>query len=69
MNRGQDKLNIEANVWLLSEVFNFCKTRATKNSNWSNAASANASEEEIKQFTNCVIKSFKGVAMFPTIIN
>jgi hypothetical protein len=69
MDRGQDKLSIEGNVWLLSEIFNNCKARATKNSNWSNPASANVTDEEIKQFTNCVTKSFKGVALFPTIIN
>ena len=69
MDRAQEKLNIEGNVWLLAEIFNNCKTRATKNSNWNNPASAIATEEELKQFSNCVTKSFKGVALFPTIIN
>ena len=69
MDRAQEKLNIEAHVWLMSEIFNNCKTRATKNSNWSQPASGVATEEEVKQFTNCVTKSFKGIALFPSIIN
>jgi hypothetical protein len=69
MDRPQDKVNIEAHVWLMSEIFNNCKNRATKNSNWSQPASAAATEEELKQFTNCVTKSFKGIALFPSIIN
>jgi hypothetical protein len=60
---------MEAHVWLMSEIFNNCKTRATKNSNWSQPASGVATEDELKQFTNCVTKSFKGIALFPSIIN
>ena len=69
MDRTQEKLNMEAHVWLMSEIFNNCKTRATKNSNWSQPASGVATEDELKQFTNCVTKSFKGIALFPSIIN
>jgi hypothetical protein len=69
MDNTHEKLNIEAHVWLMSGIFNNCKNRATKNSNWNQPASAVATEEELKQFTNCITKSFKGVALFPSIIN
>ena len=66
---NQEKVNIEAHVWLFAEIFNNCKNRATKNSNWSQPASGNPTDEEVKAFTNCITKSFKGVALFPSIIN
>ena len=69
MDRTQEKLNLEAHVWLLSEIYSNCKTRSIKNANWTNPDSGNATEEELKNFTNCVTKSFKGIALYPTIIN
>ncbi len=68
MDRVQDKLNLESHVWLLSGVFKNCKDRTIKNSNWSQAASANATEDELKQFSNCVTKNLKAVALFPSVI-
>ena len=69
MDRVQDKLNLEAHVWTLSAIYKNCKDRSIKNANYSNAASGNATDEEIKQFTNCVTKNLKAVALFPSIIN
>jgi hypothetical protein len=69
MDRLESKLNLEGHVWLLTGVFKTCKDRTIKNTNYSNAASANATDDEIKQFTNCVTKNLKAVALFPSIIN
>ena len=69
MDRVQDKLNLEAHVWTLSAIYKNCKDRSIKNANYSNPASGNATDEEIKQFTNCVTKNLKAVALFPSIIN
>ena len=55
MDRVQEKLNFEAHVWLLSEIYSNCKTRATKNVNWSNPASGNATDEELKNFSSSFI--------------
>ena len=68
MDRLQDKLNLESHVWALTGIFKTCKDRTIKNANWSNANSAIASEEEIKQFSNCVTKSLKAIALFPATI-
>ncbi len=69
MDRVQDKLNLEAHVWTLSAIYKNCKDRSTKNSNFANAASGTATDDEIKQFTNCVTKNLKAIALFPSIIN
>ena len=69
MDRVQDKLNLEAHVWTLSGVFKTCKDRTTKNTNYTTPASGNATDEEMKQFTNCVTKNLKAIALFPSIIN
>ena len=69
MDRVQDKLNLESHVWTFSAIFKNCKDRASKTTNYANPASANASDEEIKQFTNCVTKNLKAIALFPSIIN
>jgi hypothetical protein len=69
MDRVQDKLNLEAHVWTFSAIYKNCKDRTNKNTNYSNPASANATDDEIKQFTNCVTKNLKAVALFPSIIN
>lgn len=68
MDRIGDKLNLEAHVWVLTGIFKTCKDRTIKNSNWAQANSAVATEEETKQFTNCVTKSLKAVALYPTTI-
>ena len=67
MDNLHNRANFEANVWTFTAIFKTCKDRAIKNSNWSQAASANTTDEEIKQFTNCVTKSFKAVALYPSI--
>lgn len=69
MDRVQDKLNLEAHVWTLSAIFKTCKDRTMKNTNYTNPASANATDDEFKQFSNCVTKNLKAVALFPSIIN
>ena len=69
MDRVQDKLNLEAHVWTLSAVFKTCKDRTIKNTNYSTPASANATDDEFKQFSNCVTKNLKAIALFPSIIN
>ena len=56
-------------MWLIAELFNNCKNRSTKNSNWNNPASAVPTEEEIKLFRNCYVKSLKGIKISDTIIN
>jgi hypothetical protein len=68
MDRVQDKVNLESHVWLLAGIFKNCKDRTQKNTNWSQAASANATDDEIKSFSNCVVKNLKAVALFPTAI-
>jgi len=69
MNKSiEDKINLESHVWLLTGVFKTCKDRTIKNQNWSQPSSAQASEEELKQFGNCVRKSLKAVALFPSTI-
>jgi len=68
MDRVQDKINLESHVWLLAGIFKNCKDRTAKNVNWSQAASANPTDDEIKQFSNCVAKNLKGVALFPSLI-
>jgi hypothetical protein len=68
MDRVQDKVNLEAHVWTLTGVFKTCKDRTMKNTNWAQPASAQASDDEIKQFANCVTKSLKAIALFPTTI-
>ena len=62
-----DKTNIESHVWIFSGIFKNCKDRAVKNANWSQEASAKATEEEIKQFSNCIAKNIKAMALYPTI--
>lgn len=69
MNRVQEKINLEAHVWVLSSVFKTCKDRAIKNTNYANPASAVATDDEVKQFTNCVTKNLKAIALYPSIIN
>lgn len=69
MDRVQDKLNLEAHAWGFTAIFKNCKDRSIKNANYTNPASANATDEEIKQFTNCVTKNFKAIALYPSIIN
>ena len=68
MDRVQDKVNLESHVWLLAGIFKNCKDRTVKNANWNQPASANATEDEIKAFSNCVTKNLKAVALFPTVI-
>ena len=68
MESLQSKLNLEAHVWILSAAFKTCKDRTLKNTNYSTPASANASDEEIRQFTNCVTKHFKAIALAPSIV-
>ena len=67
-NNIEDKLNVEAHVWLLTGIFKTCKDRSIKNANWAQAASGQATEDELKQFGNCVKKSLKAVALFPSVI-
>lgn len=69
MDRVQDKFNLESHVWALTAVYKTCKDRTVKNTNYSNAASANATDDELKQFSNCVTKNLKAIALFPSIIN
>lgn len=69
MNRVQEKVNLEAHVWVLSSVFKTCKDRAIKNTNYANPASGVATDDEVKQFTNCVTKNLKAIALYPSIIN
>ncbi len=69
MDRVEDKLNLEAHVWLLSGVFKSCKDRTMKASDFNKPGSGVASDEELRQFTNCVTKNLKAVALFPATIN
>ena len=64
-----DKLNLEAHVWTLNNSFKLCRERALKNNNFHQPNSAQATEDELKTFTNCVTKSVKAIALFPTILN
>jgi hypothetical protein len=68
MDRVQDKINMESHIWLFSGIFKNCKDRTIKNANWAQPASAKATEDEIKQFSNCVSKNLKAVALFPAVI-
>lgn len=69
MDRLQDKLNLEGHVWTLTAAFKTCKDRSIKNANWSQAASAQATDEEMKTFNNCIVKHLKAIALFPSTIN
>lgn len=48
MESLESKLNLESHVWVLASTFKVCKDRTMKNTNYANAASANATEEEIR---------------------
>ena len=68
MDRVADKLILESHVWVLTGIFKNCKDRTQKNTNWSQPASGTATDDEIKQFSNCVTKNLKAVALYPTVI-
>ena len=42
----EDRVNLEAHVWLLASTFKICRDRTIKNTNYSQAASAKVSDEE-----------------------
>jgi len=69
MDRIEDRINLEAHVWVLSSIYKSCKDRSIKNANFNQPASGTATDDEMKVFTNCVTKSLKGIALFPSIIN
>jgi hypothetical protein len=60
---------MEMHVWQFDHIFKNCKERTMKNTNWTQAASGKATEEELRQFTNCVTKNIKAIAVYPTIID
>jgi hypothetical protein len=64
----QDKINIESNVWTQAMTFKLCKDRVLKNPDFSKPNSGVASEEELRQFSNCVTKSFKSIVLFPSVL-
>lgn len=60
-----DKTTLESHVWVFSGIFKNCKDRVIKNANYTSEASAKATDEEIKSFSNCVAKNIKAVALYP----
>jgi hypothetical protein len=63
------KTNLEANIWAYNNIFKVCRDRSLKNTNYNQAASALATDEELRQFTNCCTKHLKAAALFPSVIN
>lgn len=42
----EHRINIESHVWLLTSSFKLCRDRTLKNTNYSQASSAYATDEE-----------------------
>lgn len=68
-SRLENKTNLESHVWVLASNFRICRERTLKNTNYTQANSANATDDEIKNFSNCVAKHLKAVALFPSVLN
>lgn len=49
-----EKAQLESQVWLYAASFKNCKDRTAKTVDYTKPASAVASEDELKQFSNCI---------------
>ena len=68
-SRLENKTNLENHVWVLGSNFRICRERTLKNTNYTQANSADLSADELKNFSNCVAKHLKAVALFPSVFN
>ena len=68
-SRLEHKLNLESHVWMLASSFRICRDKSLKATDYSKQNTGNASDEEIKNFSNCVSKHLKAVALFPSMLD